>query len=172
MVAGAGGRWCARWSGACTRLLFCSTHLLLPRLPCRCLNPLLRSRDRLRTYCAGCQLNVVREVEQQAAARAAGGSAAAGSSAAAHSQVAAPAHLPTTALLATPNTGPAPSLQHLPAVDAAAEAVAVRLEGVTAALQAAEAAPEAAAALLGEVRQCAEALTALAECRRSLLGHH
>lgn len=155
----------------------------------RCLNPLLRSRDR-RIYCAGCQMYAVREgdmtrQQQQQHLEAAGAQHAAAERepvAASRPAAAVPAppppaaaFVPASAPLPMPATRPTAPLpftamhQHVPAVDAAAAAVAQRLAAATAALQAQGPAGDAAK-LLYELQQCATTIQALADCRRSLMG--
>lgn len=154
----------------------------------RCLNPLLRSRDRSRTYCAGCRLDVVqhgqlpqppsaspaqldrgqpaanlrKEAEQPAVPASSGVMPAA----------AGPASVVPALTIASPaiETLPrGPSLpQHVPDVERAAAVVAARLGAAAADLAVAQ--PGGGALLLTEVQQCATALGALAECRRSMTG--
>lgn len=151
----------------------------------RCLNPLLRSRDR-RIYCAGCQMFAVHEGEvapqQEHPAAPQPGTAGTANQHAAATQAQA-VRLETTSPASDSQAGlgstcaivearaakVAPALlrmqQHVPAVEAAAAAVAEQLAGATAALRggAGQAAP-----LLAHVQQCAAALQALCDCQRSL----
>lgn len=146
-----------------------------PRLHCcrRCLNPLLRSRDRQRIYCAGCRLDVVREGEQPGAAAIAPPAAApAAAPAGGYTSSRAAAQPPAAAAASSTVVSGASAValqQHGAAVDAAAAAVAARLSAATAALPAAAA--DRAAQLLGEVRLCAAALQALADARAALGTH-
>ena len=154
--------------------------------PCSCLNPLLRSRDR-RVYCAGCQLYVVREGEEQLggeapqqqqqqegqgaptpAAEAEQAAAQAAQGGLVRDMQAAAFHAPASGTAQLQLSGVPALQQHLPAVDAAATAVAARLAAAAADL--ASVAPTAALRLLAEVQQCAAALQALADCRRSMAG--
>ncbi len=144
-----------------------ASNLPSSRLPCRrrCLNPLLRSRDRQRIYCAGCRLDAVREGEQPGAPPSAPPAAAASGAAAGAAAARAPAAAIAGGASAT-GTAPAPLQQHGSTVEAAAAAVAARLSAATAALPAAAA--ERAAQLLEEVRLCAAALHALADAHEAL----
>ena len=134
---------------------------------CRCLNPLLRSRDK-RIYCAGCQLFVVKEGGQAGPAAAAGPLVQQQQQQGGGSGVAGQDTCEAVGATASPASA-APSFyrQHVPAVDAAAAAAAAALADATAKLRAAPGAAEAPK-LLSLLQQCATALHALADCRHRL----
>lgn len=186
-----GWLWDFSWRPACCPGMSTQCMTCLGAPPRRCLNPLLRSRNRSRTFCAGCRMDVVqhgeqashaphaspaqlgralpteqsgKEADQPAAPGAAGSSAAYASEAPA--SVAAAQAIVSPALPPVPR---GPSLpQHVPDVDRAAAVVAARLTAAAADLAVAQ--PGGGALLLAEVQQCAAALGSLAECRRSLTG--